>query len=219
MNTSYSGIALAEAAGPMRSLFDRLTGRRPRFWLKSLNKFLRMENPWVHRNIFRAEDDGTRSFEDVVYGGLKALKEKKLTIVDELENIPKIKENNPHLSQRTSTFPCNIVEVHLKDLIPKGTYPPYELFLEDAKKDYGLEPCPLGYGLEACAESMMKRVPGEILPRLYLVCTQQISSRGNRCLPFIRCNIPGTGSGLACFHSIGNDLFVHEMILIFSMPC
>jgi hypothetical protein len=50
---SCSGSALAEVAGPLKDLAEKLGGKEGPIWLSALKKFLRKENPWPSFSVWK----------------------------------------------------------------------------------------------------------------------------------------------------------------------
>lgn len=56
---SMLGSALAEVAGPLKDLAEKLGGKEGEWWLAALKRFLRKEEPWPELSIWRTIKFGT----------------------------------------------------------------------------------------------------------------------------------------------------------------
>lgn len=163
-------IALTDVVGPFNELNERLVGRKGGFWLKALNRFLRMEKAFPFRKI-AVRLPSTDGFE--FWHSLKEVQGLGIKLGGGVEEA-KIPDESP------PNEPVNLIEVPILEIFKTSELKTlqYEHILEKGA-EMGFDPCPPLTGLWAISRLIKKddvRHGPQEMSVEFLVCSNPIQS-------------------------------------------
>lgn len=144
-----SAITLADFAGLIKDLIDKLTGKKARFWLNSFKRFLRKENPWPPVRTLFANKKRFQLFANLK-DVLKGLEEVKFHMSDlDRVNFDSLPESN-YLAKELGCddFEYSVVGIRVADLLTPSErlFMTYNEMLAKAET-LGFYPCDVFSGL------------------------------------------------------------------------
>jgi hypothetical protein len=176
-----SEITLVDFAGLMKDLMDKLLGKKAVFWLKSLKKFLRKENPWPPiRKLFTFTVGNTPAPIEIIS---KIFEETGFSTPC-LENFSYHPNFNPKPwdFKDTKSFrpQFSLVGVLVSDLLSAEervafTYPQ---ILERAE-EFGLTPCDILNGFNGVAPLIRDQTLSHVnKPLSFVICSTPFEEQG-----------------------------------------